>query len=53
MSNKNLLITTTWDKRNVLNAMATTCLKDGNVISLIMSEEWDLLKTFADEILAF
>ena len=43
MSNKNLLtidvptrwnstyfmITTAWDKRKVLNAMATTCLKDG------------------------
>ena len=53
MSNKNLLIiniptrwnstyvmiTTTWDKRKVLNGMTTTCLKDGKVISLIMSEE--------------
>ena len=53
MSNKNLLIiniptrwnstyvmiTTTWDKRKVLNGMTTTCLKDGKGISLIMSEE--------------
>ena len=67
MSNKNLLtidvptrwnstygmITTAWDKRKVLNTMATTCLKGGKGISLIMSEEWDLLKIFADELLAF
>ena len=67
MSNKNLLtidvptrwnstsvmITTTWDKRKVLNTMATTCFKDGKGIYLIMSEEWDLLKIFADELLAF
>ena len=52
MSNKNLLtidvptrwnsayvmITTVWDKRKVLHAMATTCLKDGKGISLIMLE---------------
>ena len=67
MSNKNLLtidvptmwnstyamITKAWDKRKVLNTMATTCLKGGKGISLIMSEEWDLLKIFADELLAF
>ena len=67
MSNKNLLtidvstrwnstygiITTTWDKRKVLNTMATTFLKGGKGISLIMSKEWDLLKIFADELLAF
>ena len=67
MSNKNLLtidvptrwnstyvmIMTTWDKRKVLNAMAPTCLKDGKIISLIMSEEWDLLKIFVYELLAF
>ena len=67
MSNKNLLtidvstrwnsmyamITTTCDKRKVLNTMATTCLKGGKGISLIISEEWDLLKIFADELLAF
>ena len=67
MSNKNLLIidvstrwnstygmiTTTWDKRKVLNTMATTWLKGGKGISLIISEEWDLLKIFADELLAF
>ena len=53
MSNKNLvfidvptrwnltyvMITTAWDKRKVLNAMATPCLKDGKGISLIMLEE--------------
>ena len=53
MSNKNLLtidvpirwnstygmITTTWDKRKVLNTMATTYLKGGKGISLIVSEE--------------
>ena len=33
--------------------MATTCLNDGKRIYLIMSEEWDLLKIFADELLAF
>ena len=67
MSNKNLLtidvstrwnstygmITTALDKRKVLNTMATTCLKGGKGISLIISEEWDLLKIFADELLAF
>ena len=66
MSNKNLLtidvptrwnstygmITTTWDKRKVLNTMAKTCLKGGKGISLIMSKERDLLKIFADELLA-
>ena len=67
MSNKNLLtidfyicwkstyvmIMTTWDKRKVLNVMATTCLKDCIGIYLIMSEEWDLLKILVDELLAF
>ena len=33
--------------------MATTCLKDGKGISLITLEEWDLLKIFAYELLAF
>ena len=47
------MITTTWDKRKVLNAMLTNCLKDGKGISLIMSEEWDLLKISIDELLAF
>ena len=37
----------------MLNAMSTTCLKDGKGISLILSEEWDLPKIFADELLAF
>ena len=67
MSNRNLLtidlptrwnstyvtIIAAWDKRNVLNVMKTTCLKDGKRIYLIMSEQWDLLKIFADELLAF
>ena len=61
MSNKNLLTmdvatrwnSTAWDKRKVLKVMAKTCLKDGKGISLIMSKEWDILKIFADEILAF
>ena len=48
-----VMITTAWDKRKVLNAMATTSLKDGKGISLIMSEEWDLLKIFLDELIAF
>ena len=53
MSNKNLLtidvptrwnstygmITTAWDKRKVLNTMATTCLKGDKGISFIMLEE--------------
>ena len=47
------MITTSLEKRKVLNAMATTFLKDGKAISLIMSEEWDLLNIFADELLAF
>ena len=47
------MITTAWDKRKVLNTMATTCLKGGKGISLIMSEEWDLLKIFADKLLDF
>ena len=47
------MITIAWDKRKVLNTMTTTCLKGGKRISLIMSEEWDLLKIFADELLAF
>ena len=47
------MVTTTWDKRKVLNTMATTYLKGGKGISLIMSEEWDLLKIFVDELLAF
>ena len=37
----------------MLNAMATTCLKDSNGISLLMSKEWDLLKIFANKLLAF
>ena len=37
----------------MLNVLATTCLKNGKGISLIMSKEWDLLKIFADELLAF
>ena len=67
MSNKNLstidvstrwnstygMIMTAWEKRKVLNTMATTFLKGSKGISLIMSEEWDLLKIFADELLAF
>ena len=67
MSNKNLLtmdvttrwnstyvmIMAAWDKRKVLKVMAKTCLKDGKGISLIMSKEWDNLKIFADELLAF
>ena len=48
-----VMITTTWDKRKVLNIMATTCPKYAKGISLIMSEDLDLLKIFADELLAF
>ena len=47
------MITTTCDKRKVLNAMTITYLKDGKVIYLIMSKEWDLLKIFSDELLIF
>ena len=67
MSNKNFLITDvrarwnlTYDmiiaaseKMKVLNAMATTCQKDGKELFFVTSEEWDLLKKFADELLAF
>ena len=67
MSNKNLLtidvptrwnsiyvmITTTWDKRKVLNVMTTICLKDSKRIYLLMLEEWYRLKIFVDELLAF
>ena len=67
MSNKSLLITdvpTSWnltyemiievrEKRKVLNAMVTTCQKDGKENILVTSEEWDLLKMFANELLAF
>ena len=37
----------------MLNAMATACEKDGNEIFLVISQEWDLLKMFANELLAF
>ena len=67
MSNKNLLITdvctrwnstydmiiAAWEKRKVLNAMATTCQKDGKELFFVTSQEWELLKMFADELLAF
>ena len=42
-----------WEKRKVLNAMATTCQKDGKYIFLLTSQEWDLLKMFVDKLLAF
>ena len=48
-----VMIITIWDKRKVLNAMTTTCLKDGKRISLIMSKEWDLINIFLDDLLAF
>ena len=48
-----VMITTTWDKRKVLNVMTTTCLKDSKGISLLMLEEWDRLKIFVDELLDF
>ena len=67
MPNKNLLITdvrmrwnltydmiiAAWEKRKELNAMATTCKKDGKDLFFVTSQEWGLLKMFADEILAF
>ena len=37
----------------MLNAMTTTFLKDGKVISLMMSKEWNRLKIFANKLLAF
>ena len=43
----------TLDKRKVLNAMMTTCLKDDKEIYLIMSEEWNIIKIYAYELLAF
>ena len=67
MSNKNLLVTdvrmrwnltydmiiAAWEKRKVLNAMATTCQEDGKELFFVTSQEWELLKIFADELLAF
>ena len=50
---KYVIIMIAWDKRKVLNAMMTTCLKDYKGISLIMSEESNLLKLFVDELLDF
>ena len=47
------MIIAAWDKRTVLNEMTKTCLKDGKRIYLIMLEEWDFLKIFVDELLAF
>ena len=37
----------------MLNAMPTTFQKDGKENFLVASQEWDLLKIFADELLAF
>ena len=48
-----VMIMTSWEKRKVFNVMAITYLKDDKGISLIMSKEWDLLKIFVDELLAF
>ena len=47
------MIIVAWEKRKVLNAMATTCLKDDTGIYLIMYEKWDFLKIYVDKILAF
>ena len=47
------MIIVAWEKRKLLNATATTCLKDDTRIYLIMYEQWDFLKIFVDEILAF
>ena len=67
MSNKNLLITdvltrwnstydmiiVAWVKRKVLNEMATTSQNDGKEIFLVTPQDWELLKMFANELLAF
>ena len=36
-----------------VECMSIACLTDGKGISLIMSKEWDLLKIFANKLLAF
>ena len=47
------MIIVAWEKREVLNLMATTCEKDGNEIFLVISQECELLKMFAYDLLAF
>ena len=67
MSNKNILvedvrtrwnstydmIEAAWEKREVLKVMASDHLNTNKVNFLIEDEEWELLKMFADELLAF
>ena len=67
MSNKNILvedvrtrwnstydmIEAAWEKREVLKVMASDHLNTNKVKFLIEDEEWELLKMFADELLAF
>ena len=67
MSNKNILvedvrtrwnstydmIKAAWEKREVLKVMASDHLNTNKVNFLIEDEEWELLKMFADELLAF
>ena len=67
MSNKNILIKdvrtrwnstndmieAAWEKREVLKAMVSDHLNTNKENFLIEDEEWELLKKFANELLAF
>ena len=47
------MIEAAWEKREVLKAMASDHLNTNKVNFLIEDDEWELLKMFADELLAF
>ena len=47
------MIEAAWEKREVLKVMASDHLNTNKAKNLIEDEEWELLKMFADELLAF
>ena len=47
------MIEAAWEKREVLKAMANDHLNTNKENFLIEDEDWELLKMFADELLAF
>ena len=47
------MIEAAWEKIEVLKAMASDYLNTNEVKFLIEDDEWELLKMFADELLAF